>query len=86
MLLRRRGAWRLLPGANQLPDFSNKGSRDSNHISHGASVQGASVLGDSVFEKGSSLDGMGSMLQSGLQELESDEEAEKDDYFSDASE
>ena len=49
---------------------------DSNNISQGASVQGASVFGDSVYE-------LGSMLHEESQHSESDEEAEKDDYFSD---
>lgn len=59
-----------------MPPFN---SNDSNYVSEGASVQGASVFGDSVYE-------LGSMLHEGSQHSDSDEEAEKDDYFSDVSE
>ena len=68
MLLRRKAAWRLQAGARPPPN--SKVSQ---------SVQGASVLGDSVYD-------IGSMLHEGSQHSESDEEAEKDDYFSDITE
>ena len=56
-------------------NFPELANSDGSYGSRGASMQGT---GDSMYD-------IGSMLQGDSQQPESDEEAERDDYFSDSS-